>query len=283
MKQDQKTIRLDGPGQPIQIGNHLPLLILGGVNVLESRELAMRVADVFCACTQALKIPYIFKASFDKANRSAIDSFRGPGLEEGLRILQDVKTQFQIPVLTDVHEPHQAKPVAEVCDVLQIPAFLARQTDLVLAVADCAKLINVKKAQFLSPTEMGNVIQKIKAAGNDRLMLCERGTSFGYNNLVVDMLGFGVMKQFGYPLIFDVTHALQLPGGQGSSSDGRGEAVTDLARAGVSQGIAGLFVETHPEPKRAKCDGACALPLAELDDFLGSIKRLDEFIKEELQ
>ena len=218
-----------------------------------------------------------------RQNRSAIDSFRGPGLEEGLRILQDVKTQFQIPVLTDVHEPHQAKPVAEVCDVLQIPAFLARQTDLVLAVADCAKLINVKKAQFLSPTEMGNVIQKIKAAGNDRLMLCERGTSFGYNNLVVDMLGFGVMKQFGYPLIFDVTHALQLPGGQGSSSDGRGEAVTDLARAGVSQGIAGLFVETHPEPKRAKCDGACALPLAELDDFLGSIKRLDEFIKEELQ
>lgn len=267
----------------MQIGNHLPLTLLGGINVLESRDLAFQVAETFCQHTSACKVPYIFKASFDKANRSSLDSFRGPGLDEGLRILDDVKAQFQIPVLTDVHEPQQAKPVADVCDVLQIPAFLARQTDLVLAVARWAKLINIKKAQFLSPAEMENIIQKINAAGNRQLMLCERGTAFGYNNLVVDMLGFGVMKQFGYPLIFDVTHAVQLPGGQRTASGGRGEAVVDLARAGVAQGIAGLFVETHPEPAQAKCDGACALPLADLGAFIRSMKRLDDFIKEELQ
>ncbi len=274
----EKIIQI-GDSHPVRIGNHLPLVIIGGVNVLESRDLARQVAETFCEITERLKIPYIFKGSFDKANRSSLDSFRGPGLEEGLRILQDIKTEFRVPVLTDVHESHQAKPVSEVCDVLQIPAFLVRQTDLVLAIASCGKPVNIKKAQFLSPAEMVNIVKKMNAANNDRLMLCERGTSFGYNNLVVDMLGFRTMKKTNYPVIFDVTHALQLPGGKGIAAGGRGDAVADLARAGISQGLAGLFLETHPEPAKAKCDGPCALPLEQLNRFLTDMHRLDTLIK----
>ena len=272
------------PAKKIQIGkssfsNNLPIALIGGINVLESRELAMEVAQEFVSTTKEQGIPFVFKASFDKANRSSINSFRGPGLEEGMQILGDIKEKFDVPVITDVHEPHQAAPAAEVCDALQLPAFLARQTDLVAALAATKKPVNIKKPQFISHQEMGNIINKFSAAGNEELLLCERGNSFGYNNLVVDMLGFGIMKRTGYPVVFDVTHSLQLPGGNKDAAGGRGEAVFDLAMAGVSQGIAGIFLETHPDPQVAKCDGPCALPLAQLPKFLQHIKQLDTLIK----
>ena len=272
------------PAKTIQIGNSsfsndLPIALIGGINVLESRQLAMEVAQEFVSTAKEQGIPFVFKASFDKANRSSINSFRGPGLEEGIQILGDIKEKFDVPVITDVHEPHQAAPAAEVCDALQLPAFLARQTDLVAALAATKKPVNIKKPQFISHQEMGNIINKFSAAGNEELLLCERGNSFGYNNLVVDMLGFGIMKRTGYPVVFDVTHSLQLPGGNKDAAGGRGEAVFDLAMAGVSQGIAGIFLETHPDPQVAKCDGPCALPLAQLPKFLQHIKQLDTLIK----
>ncbi|TDT43105.1 2-dehydro-3-deoxyphosphooctonate aldolase (KDO 8-P synthase) [Halospina denitrificans] len=263
----------------LTIANDRPFTLFGGMNVLESRDLALEVAHAYHDATQRLGIPYVFKASFDKANRSSMHSFRGPGLEKGLAILEEIRTRYQIPVLTDVHEPHQAAPAAEVCDVIQLPAFLSRQTDLVVAMARTGAAINVKKAQFLAPHEMSHIISKCEEAGNDRVILCERGTSFGYNNLVVDTLGFGEMKKLGAPVFFDVTHALQMPGGRADSAGGRREQVTELARAGLSQGLAGLFLEAHPDPDQAKCDGPCALRLNQLEPFLEQLKQLDDLIK----
>lgn len=263
----------------VAIGNALPFVLFGGMNVLESRDLAMRVAEAYVEATSKLNIPYVFKASFDKANRSSISSFRGPGLEAGLRIFEEIKKTFNVPLITDVHEPAQAAPVAEVCDIIQLPAFLSRQTDLVQAMAQTQAVINIKKAQFLAPQEMKHILRKCEEAGNDQLILCERGSSFGYNNLVVDMLGFGVMKAFNYPVFFDVTHSLQQPGGRSDSAGGRREAVTDLALAGMSQGLAGLFLEAHPDPANAKCDGPCALRLNQLEPFLARVKAVDDLVK----
>jgi len=263
----------------IKCGNDQPFTLFGGINVLESRDLAMRAAETYAKTTEELGIPYIFKASFDKANRSSITSYRGPGLEEGLKILQEVKNTFKVPVITDIHEPFQAQPASEVADVIQLPAFLSRQTDLVMAMAKTDAVINIKKAQFLAPHEMAHILTKFQEAGNDKLILCERGTSFGYNNLVVDMLGFGIMKETGFPVIFDVTHSLQKPGGRLDSADGRRAQVTELARAGASQKIAGLFLEAHPEPTQAKCDGPSALPLDMLKPFLEQVKAIDDVVK----
>jgi 2-dehydro-3-deoxyphosphooctonate aldolase (KDO 8-P synthase) len=263
----------------ITLGNDQPFVLMGGMNVLESRDMALRVAEHYVEVCHRLGIPYIFKASFDKANRSSVDSFRGPGLDAGLEIFAEIKRQFAVPVITDVHETHQAAPLAEVVDVLQLPAFLSRQTDLVVAMAATGLPINIKKAQFLAPAEMRHILHKFEQAGNEQLMLCERGTSFGYNNLVVDMLGFGIMKQFDCPVVFDVTHALQMPGARSDSAGGRRGQVVELARAGMSQGLAGLFLEAHPEPDQALCDGPCALPLANLEVFLQQLKSLDELVK----
>ncbi|WP_163577819.1 3-deoxy-8-phosphooctulonate synthase [Halomonas faecis] len=263
----------------LEAGNDLPLMLLGGMNVLESRELALEVAAAYVEATGKLGMPYVFKASFDKANRSSIHSFRGPGLEKGLAMLAEVKSRFGVPIITDVHEPWQAEPAAEVADIIQLPAFLARQTDLVVAMAGTGAVINIKKPQFLAPHEMRHIIRKCEEAGNDRLLLCERGSSFGYNNLIVDMLGFGEMKQTGYPVFFDVTHALQRPGGRADSADGRRAQVAELARAGVAVGLAGIFLEAHPDPDNAKCDGPCALPLDRLEPFLAQLKALDDLVK----
>ncbi|MDR5876344.1 3-deoxy-8-phosphooctulonate synthase [Vreelandella gomseomensis] len=260
-------------------GNSLPLMLLGGMNVLESAELADEVAETYVKVTQKLGMPYVYKASFDKANRSSIHSYRGPGLEKGLQILADIKARHGVPIITDVHEPWQAAPAAEVADIIQLPAFLARQTDLVVAMAKTGAAINIKKPQFLAPHEMRHILTKFREAGNDRLMLCERGTSFGYNNLIVDMLGLGDMKQTGAPVFFDVTHALQRPGGRADSADGRRAQVAELARAGVAVGLAGLFLEAHPDPDNAKCDGPCALPLDQLEPFLTQLAQLDALVK----
>ena len=263
------------------IDNKGPMTLMGGVNVLESRDLAMQVAEKFNEACQMYDINYIFKGSFDKANRSSINSYRGPGIDEGLKILQEVSETFNIPVITDIHEPNQAKIVGEICEVIQIPAFLARQTDLVSAAAKTDSIIQFKKPQFLSAPEMLNAIKKCSAAGNENIILCERGNSFGYNNLIVDTLNFQILKKFAKPVIFDVTHSLQLPGGLGSATGGRREYVLSLAKAGISQSIAGLFLEAHPNPDEAKCDGPCALPLSVLDDFLKQVKELDEFVKDQ--
>ncbi|MCO4321774.1 3-deoxy-8-phosphooctulonate synthase [Aliidiomarina quisquiliarum] len=262
----------------IDVANHKPFVLFGGMNVLESADLAMEVAAHYVAVTSKLGIPYVFKASFDKANRSSMHSYRGPGLEKGLQILADIKAKFKVPVITDIHEPFQAAPVAEVADVLQLPAFLARQTDLVVAMAKTGAVVNVKKPQFLAPHEMRHIINKFVEAGNNQVLLCERGSSFGYNNLVVDMLGMDDMKPMA-PVIFDATHALQRPGGRADSADGRRAQVAQLARSGMALGIAGLFIEAHPNPEQAKCDGPCALPLAKLENFLHQIKAVDELVK----
>ena len=261
------------------IGNDENLSLMGGMNVLESRDLAMNVAEEFVKASEALNINYIFKGSYDKANRSSINSFRGPGLEEGLKILQEIRDTFNIPVITDIHEPDQAKPVSEICEIIQIPAFLARQTDLVSAAAKTNSIIQFKKPQFLSAPEMKNTIEKCIAAGNDKITLCERGNSFGYNNLIVDTLNFQILKNLSKPVIFDVTHSLQLPGGLGNAAGGRREFLLSLAKAGISQGIAGLFLEAHPNPDEAKCDGPCALKLDMVKPFLKQIKELDDFVK----
>ncbi len=272
---DPITLRLGD----LSFGNDQPMALFGGMNVLESRDLAMRVAEAYAEATTALDIPWVFKASFDKANRSSLHSFRGPGLDEGLKIFQEIKDTYDCPIITDVHEPYQAAPVAEVADIIQLPAFLARQTDLVVAMAKTGAIINIKKPQFVAPQEMKHILHKCEEAGNDKLILCERGSCFGYNNLVVDMLGFGIMKQFGYPLFFDVTHALQMPGGRADSAGGRRQQVGELARAGISQGIAGLFLEAHPDPDNAKCDGPCALRLDRLQPFLEQMRTLDNTVK----
>jgi 2-dehydro-3-deoxyphosphooctonate aldolase (KDO 8-P synthase) len=261
------------------IGNDENLSLMGGMNVLESRDLAMNVAEEFVKASEALNINYIFKGSYDKANRSSINSFRGPGLEEGLKILQEIRDTFNIPVITDIHEPDQAKPVSEICEIVQIPAFLARQTDLVTAAAQTNSVIQFKKPQFLSAPEMKNTIEKCISAGNDKITLCERGNSFGYNNLIVDTLNFQILKNLSKPVIFDVTHSLQLPGGLGNAAGGRREFLLSLAKAGISQGIAGLFLEAHPNPDEAKCDGPCALKLDMVKPFLKQIKELDDFVK----
>lgn len=263
----------------IAVANDRPFVLFGGMNVLESRELALEVADSFQQVCSKLGIPLVFKASFDKANRSSVDSFRGPGLEKGLGWLQDIKDKYGLPILTDIHEPSQAAPAAEVADVLQLPAFLSRQTDLVVAMAKTGAVINIKKAQFLAPREMQHILEKFRAAGNDRLILCERGSSFGYNNLVVDMLGFPIMKSLGVPVMFDVTHSLQQPGGLAKSAGGRRADVTTLARAGMSTGLAGLFIEAHPDPDSAKCDGPCALRLETLEPFLQQMQAIDSLVK----
>ena len=261
--------------------NDQPLVLVGGINVLESAELAMETAAEFVRICEQLSLPFVFKASFDKANRSSIHSFRGPGLEAGLQILADVKSTHNVPVLTDVHTPEQAAPVAEVCDILQLPAFLARQTDLVEAMARTGAVINIKKPQFLSPEQMANVVEKFRECGNDQLMVCERGSNFGYDNLVVDMLGFEVMSQAtsGCPLIFDVTHSLQRRDPGEAASGGRRDQVLKLAKAGVAVGIAGLFLEAHPQPDEALCDGPSALPLAKLEPFLEQVKAVDALVK----
>lgn len=271
----QNTVKLGN----LEVSNLKAFTLFGGMNVLESKDLAFEIAEHYVTTAKKLNIPYVFKASFDKANRSSVNSFRGPGLEKGLEILQAIKTTFNVPIITDVHEPFQASMAAEVADVIQLPAFLSRQTDLVVAMAETGAAINIKKAQFLTPQEMRHIMTKFKEAGNERLMLCERGSSFGYNNLVVDMLGFGTMKAFGAPLLFDVTHALQIPGGQPEAAGGRRAQVTQLALAGMSQGIAGLFLEAHPDPSKAKCDGPCALPLSTLESFLTQVKAIDDLVK----
>tara|TARA_B110000259_G_C14014493_1_gene400788 strand:+ start:955 stop:1806 length:852 start_codon:yes stop_codon:yes gene_type:complete len=265
----------------VRIDNTAPFVLLGGVNVLESRDFALRVAEHYVEVCNKLGIPYVFKASFDKANRSSIHSFRGPGLDEGLSILAEVKSTFNVPVITDVHTPEQAAPTAQVCDIIQLPAFLARQTDLVAAMAATGAVINIKKPQFLSPAQMANIVEKFAECGNTRVMLCERGSNFGYDNLVVDMLGFGVMKQScgNAPLIFDVTHALQCRDTGGASSGGRRGQVVELARSGMALGLAGLFLEAHPDPDKARCDGPSALPLAQLEPFLAQVKAVDDLVK----
>ncbi|HQS58835.1 MAG: 3-deoxy-8-phosphooctulonate synthase [Gallionellales bacterium 35-53-114] len=265
----------------INVSNSGNFVLFGGINVLESRDLALRTCEEYVRVTQKLGIPYVFKASYDKANRSSIHSYRGPGLEEGLRIFEAIKAEFDVPVITDIHEPWQAETVAEVVDVLQLPAFLARQTDLVVALAKTGRTINIKKPQFMSPTQVLNIVEKFKEAGNDQLILCDRGTSFGYDNLVVDMLGFGVMKKVtgDLPIIFDVTHSLQQRDPSGAASGGRRQQVADLARAGLAVGLAGLFLESHPDPDNARCDGPSALPLDKLEPFLAQLKALDELIK----
>ena len=272
----QKVVNVNG----IEIANDKPFVLFGGMNVLESRDLAMSICETYVEVTQKLGIPLIFKASWDKANRSSVHSYRGPGLEEGLKIFQELKETFGVSLITDVHETWQAKPVAEVVDVLQLPAFLARQTDLVEALARTGNAINVKKPQFLSPGQVKN-IEKFAECGNERVILCERGVNFGYDNLVVDMLGFGVMKQAsnGSPVIFDVTHALQCRDPLGAASGGRREQVVELARAGMAVGLAGLFIESHPNPDAARCDGPSALPLAKLEPFLRQMQAIDELVK----
>ena len=261
--------------------NDQPMVLIGGINVLESRSLALESAAEYVRVCEGLKIPYVFKASFDKANRSSIHSFRGPGMRAGLEILAEVKATYGVPVLTDIHSPEQAQPVAEVCDILQLPAFLARQTDLVEAMARTGAVINIKKPQFLAPQEMKHILHKCEEAGNERLILCERGSNFGYDNLVVDVLGFGVMRKTtgDVPVIFDVTHALQRRGPGDAASGGRRSQVAELARAGMATGLAGLFLESHPDPDKALCDGPSALPLKQLRPFLEQVKAVDDLVK----
>ena len=272
--------------QQIQLGeitfaNDHPFALLGGVNVLEDLDFALRCSKHYKDVCERLNIPLVFKASYDKANRSSIHSFRGPGLKQGLEILQAVKDTHGIPVITDVHSPEEAVAAAKVADIIQLPAFLARQTDLVRAMAETGAVINIKKPQFLSPEQMRNIVDKFRECGNEKLLLCERGTNFGYDNLVVDMLGFGVMKRTcdHLPLIFDVTHALQCRDPGGAASGGRRTQVVDLARSGMAVGLAGLFLEAHPDPAQARCDGPSALPLDQLEPFLTQVKAIDDLVK----
>ena len=265
----------------ISIANNRPFVLLGGVNVLEDLDFSLRCAAHYKDVCERLGIPLVFKASYDKANRSSIHSFRGPGLKQGLEILQAIKDTHGIPVITDVHSPEEAGAAARVADIIQLPAFLARQTDLVRAMAETGSVINIKKPQFLSPEQMRNIVEKFRECGNEQLLLCERGSNFGYDNLVVDMLGFGVMKRTcdDLPLIFDVTHALQCRDPGGAASGGRRSQVIDLARSGMAVGLAGLFLEAHPDPDRARCDGPSALPLHLLEPFLTQVKSVDDLIK----
>lgn len=265
----------------IVVGDDLPFTLFGGLNVLEDLDTTLDACSRFVDVTRRLEIPFVFKASFDKANRSSIRSYRGVGLQEGMRLLERVKSEFGVCVMTDVHEVEQVSTVAEVADVLQVPAFLARQTDLIVSIASCGKPINIKKPQFMSPTQVMHIGQKCRESGNDRIMFCERGASFGYDNLVVDMLSFRQMAEAsgGCPTIFDVTHSLQCRNPSSEASGGRRKQILDLARAGIAVGIGGLFLEAHRDPDKARCDGPSALPLAILPGFLSQMKAIDDLIK----
>jgi len=278
MKKQDRIVEIAGS---VKVANRLPFVLFGGVNVLEDLDSTLHACRHYVDITSKLNIPFVFKASFDKANRSSIHSYRGVGIDEGLRIFEAVKREFGVPVITDVHEPEQAASVAEVVDVLQVPAFLARQTDLVVAIARTGRVINIKKPQFTSPTQVAHIVGKCREAGNDNVILCERGSSFGYDNLVVDMLGFRQMidASDGAPVIFDVTHSLQYRDPGGATSAGRRHQVVELARAGLAIGLSGLFLEAHEDPDRARCDGPSALALAMLEPFLRQMKELDELIK----
>ena len=273
----QKTINLDN----IQISNDLPFVLFGGMNVLESRDLALSICEKYVEVTQKLNIPFVFKASFDKANRSSVHSYRGPGMDAGLKIFEEIKSTFGVKIITDVHEIYQAQPVAEVVDVIQLPAFLARQTDLVEAMAKTQAVINVKKPQFLSPGQVGNIVEKFAECGNEKVILCERGVTHGYDNLIVDMLGFSVMKEAskGAPVIFDVTHSLQCRDPNGSASGGRRAQTVELALASMGVRLAGLFMEAHPAPDKARCDGPSAFPLEKLEQFLSQVNAVDDLVK----
>ena len=263
----------------INISNNEAFTLIAGLNVLEEQEIINEVAEECQKVTKELEIPFIFKTSYDKANRSSYDSFRGPGVDRGLELLKKVKLDYKVPVISDVHSRDEILKVSEVIDAIQIPAFLCRQTDLLLTAADTGLPINIKKGQFLSPSEVKNIIDKFENFGNKKVLICERGTSFGYNNLVVDMLSLTHLKTYGYPVMFDVTHSLQQPGGLGNKTAGRRPFLLDLAKSAMSIGIAGLFLEVHPDPDKAKCDGPCALPLNLLKDFLQQIKSLDGLAK----
>ena len=273
-----------GPSKEIALGTLLlgsgnPLFLIAGPCVIESETHARAMAERVAKIAAEAGVPYIFKASYDKANRSSVKGFRGPGMSEGLRILGKIKADLKLPILTDIHDPSQATPAAEVADLLQIPAFLSRQTDLLVAAAKTGRIVNVKKAQFLSPWDMGNVVEKIEAAGNRKIILTERGASFGYNNLIVDMRTFPVLAKFGYPVVYDVTHSVQLPGGQGHASGGQPEFIEPLARAGVAAGVDGIFLETHDNPAAALSDGPNALPLTQLPQLLARLKELSTLVR----
>src|SRR6267378_3564543 len=263
----------------LRLGGGNPLFLIAGPCVIESEAHARMVAEKVAQIAADAGVPFIFKASYDKANRTSVKAFRGPGAQEGLRILGKIKTDLKVPVLTDIHDASQAGPASEVCDVLQIPAFLARQTELLLAAGKTGRIINVKKAQYLSPWDMDNVAEKVASTGNSKILLTERGASFGYQNLVVDMRSFPVMQKTGYPVIFDVTHSVQLPGGQGHASGGQPEFIEPLARAGVAAGVDGIFLETHDNPAAALSDGANALPLAQLPALLAKLKELGTLVR----
>ena len=261
------------------VGSGHPLFLIAGPCVIESERHATKMAERLSRAARALRIPYIFKASFDKANRTSLDSYRGPGMASGLEILAKIKKRFKVPVLTDIHEISQVGPAAEVCDVIQIPAFLSRQTDLLVEAGRSRAAVNIKKGQFLSPWDIRHAVEKVARTGNHRILITERGASFGYNNLVVDFRGLAVMRELGYPVIFDVTHSLQLPGGQGSRSGGQPEYIEPLARAGVAAGVDGLFMEVHDNPARALSDGSNALPLGRFNPLISKICRLGKFVR----
>ena len=263
----------------LKIGNANPFTLIAGLNVLESDKVIEQVITHCIEVTKKLSIPYIFKASYDKANRSSIDSYRGPGVDEGLRILSNLKKEFNVPIISDVHTVEEVSKASEVLDIIQIPAFLSRQTDLIKEAASTKIPINIKKGQFMAPEDTKNIINKCEHFGNKQILLCERGSSFGYNNLVVDMLGMVQLKESNYPVIFDATHSLQRPGGLGDRTDGRGSNALELARSGMALGLAGLFLETHPDPEKALCDGPCALRMDSLEDFLMQIKAVDDLVK----
>jgi len=266
------TKRIEISGEPIGGGG--PLMVIAGPCVIESEEVVFETARQLKEICKRLDLPFVFKSSYDKANRSSIKSFRGPGLERGLEILSSIKREVGLPIITDIHSPLEAEKVSQVADALQIPAFLSRQTDIILAAAKTGKPVNIKKGQFLSPWDMKNVVEKFTSTGNENLMLTERGSSFGYNNLVVDMRSVPIMQSFGYPVIFDITHSLQLPGGLGTHSGGEREFASPLAGAAVAAGADGVFLETHPEPDKALCDGPNMLPLSEVEKLLLHLKKI---------
>ena len=278
---DIVSISRPGKQEPLQVGPGHPFLLIAGPCVLESAGLAREVAAALKEITGRLSISFLFKSSFDKANRTALDSYRGPGLEEGLKILADIRQDYNVPVISDIHETQQVDAVSTVLDVLQIPAFLCRQTDLLVAAARSRKAINLKKGQFVSPWDMANAVNKIRESGNKNLMLCERGFALGYNNLVVDMRGLPVMRSLGCPVIFDATHSVQLPGGAGGSSGGQREFIPPLARAAVAAGLDGIFMEVHPRPEKALCDGPNSMPLERVESLLKTLLKIHAVVSED--
>ena len=265
----------------INLSNNSPMTIIAGLNVLEDEDMALDVAEKLKEITTKHNIPFVFKASFDKANRSSIDSYRGPGLEAGKKIFESIKKNISVPIITDIHEEGQIEEISQVVDILQIPAFLCRQTDLISAACKTELPLNIKKGQFLSPYQMKNIIEKCNSFGNDNIILCERGSSFGYDNLIVDFLGISEQKSFNYPIILDVTHSLQLPGGKGNSAGGRSHQAEDLARAAIALKISGLFIEVHPNPDKALCDGPSATKLEDFENIITKIKKIDDLVKSE--